>query len=174
VRFARSLRPPSLRLGPAIAAALLAGCGLRGELRGDVYRDGSVVFRIGELPAPWQRVQVADGQLAFHHRAGGTILAHATCEPHGDPSLEVLTRHLLIGIEAPRELSQAALSLDGRRALRTRVDGRLDGVAVAFDLVVLKKDGCTYDLALAAAPAVFASRRSDFERFFQGFARVPS
>jgi hypothetical protein len=174
VVLARAVRRRSLRIALAIGAGLLAGCGLRGHLRGDVYRDGSIAFRIGGLPDPWQRVQVADGQLAFHHRAGGTILAHASCDVRGDPSLEVLTRHLLIGIEAPRELSRAALALDGRRALRTRVDGRLDGVAVAFDLVVLKKDGCTYDLALAAAPDVFPSRRTDFERFFQGFARVSS
>lgn len=174
MRFApHRSRPPRLAV-LGVGTVLVLGCGLRGDLEGSVYRDGAIAFRIGGLSDAWQRVQVADGQLAFHHREGGTILAHATCEPDGDPSLEVLTRHLLIGVEEPRELSRAPLSLDGRRALRTRVDGRVDGVAVAFDLVVLKKDGCTYDLALASAPAQYSSRQNDFERFFQGFARVSS
>ena len=132
------------------------------------------MFRIGALPAPWRRVQIADGQLAFHHADGGTILAHATCEPRDDVSLNVLTNHLLFGIEQRRELARTPLSVDGRQALRTRLMGTLDGVAVALDLVVLKKDGCMYDLELASAPEVFALRQPDFERFFGGFARYTS
>jgi hypothetical protein len=153
-------------------AILLAGCGTRGTLSGDLYRDGPVAFRIGALPPEWRRVQVADGQLAFHHEDGGTILAHATCEARGDASLDVLTNHLLFGIEEARERSRRPLLLDGRRGLRTRVDGELDGVPIALDLVVLKKDSCTYDLELASSPDVFARRQADFERFFTGFARV--
>ena len=125
--LAKSARIPLL-------ASLLAGCGTRGTLTGDLYRDSQVAFRIGPLPPEWRRVQVADGQLAFHHDEGGTILAHATCEGRGDASLDVLTNHLLFGIEEPRERSRTPLSLDGRRALRTRVDGALDGVPIALDL----------------------------------------
>jgi hypothetical protein len=139
-------------------------------LNGAVYRDGPVVFRIGVLPTPWRRVQIPDGQLAFHHAEGGTILAHATCERREDVSLNVLTNHLMFGIEQRRELARTPLSLDGREALRTRIVGRLDGVAVALDLVVMKKDGCTYDLELASSPQVFALRQRDFERFVEGFA----
>jgi hypothetical protein len=155
-----------------ILALLLAGCATRGTLNGTLYRDGPLAFRIGALPSEWRRVQVADGQVAFHHDQGGTILAHATCEARGDASLDVLTNHLLFGIEEPRERSRTPLSLDGRRALRTRVDGALDGVPIALDLVVLKKDSCTFDLELASSPEVFARRQADFERFFFGFSRV--
>lgn len=157
-----------------ILALLLAGCGTRGSLSGTLYRNGPLAFRIGALPSEWRRVQVADGQLTFHHDDGGTILAHATCEARGDASLNVLTNHLLFGIEEPRERSRTPLSLDGRRALRTRVDGALDGVPISLDLVVLKKDSCTYDLELASSPEVFDRRQTDFERFFTGFARVSS
>jgi len=173
VSFAKTATLPLLAL-PALLALALAGCGTRGALSGNLYRDGPLAFRIGSLPPEWRRVQVADGQLAFHHADGGTILAHATCEARGDAPLDVLTNHLLFGIEAARERSRTPLSLDGRRALRTRVDGALDGVPIALDLVVLKKDGCTYDLELASSPQVFARRQADFERFFTGFARVSS
>jgi hypothetical protein len=173
VSFAITARIAALPIVPMLAL-LLAGCGTRGTLVGNVYRDGSLAFRIGTLPPEWRRVQVADGELAFHHDDGGTILAHATCEPRGDASLDVLTNHLLFGIEEAREQSRTPLSLDGRRALRTRVDGALDGVPIALDLVVLKKDSCTYDLELASSPEVFARRQPDFERFFTGFARVSS
>jgi hypothetical protein len=154
-----------------LLTCLIAACGFRGALTADLYRDGAVAFRIGPLPADWARVQVADGHLAFHHARGGTILAHATCANRADVSLDVLTNHLLFGIEDRREVSRAVLALDGRAALRTRLDGTLDGVPVALDLVVLKKDGCTYDLGLAASPAVLPQRQADFERFFRAFAR---
>jgi len=158
----------------ALLVCLLAGCGFRGDLTGTVYRDGPVVFRIGALPGAWKRVQVADGQLAFHHADGGTIMAHATCEDRADVSLDVLTNHLLFGIDQRRELPRSPLSLDGRQGLRTRLVGTLDGVAVALELVVLKKDGCTYDFQLASSPQAFALRQPDFERFVQGFARGAS
>lgn len=158
----------------SILICLLAGCGCGGKLTGAVYRDGPIVFRIGALPAPWRRVQIGNGPLAFHHAEGGAILAHATCEPRGDLSLNVLTNHLLFGIEQRQERPRTPLSLDGRQALRTRLVGTMDGVPIELDLVVLKKDGCTYDLQLASSPQVFALRQRDFERFFEGFAQGPS
>ena len=155
-----------------LLTCLIAGCGFRGQLAGDLYRDGAVAFRVGTLSADWARVQVGDGHLAFHHVRGGTILAHATCDGRADVSLDVLTNHLLFGIEERREISRIPFALDGRAALRTRLDGTVDGVPVALDLVVVKKDGCTYDLGLAAAPAVLSQRQPDFERFFRSFARA--
>ena len=161
----------ALALGAGLAAT---GCGTRGQLTGDVFRDGVLAFRIGRLPATWQRVRVSDGELAFHHAQGGSILAHATCTPRGDVPLDVLTNHLLFGFEERQELTREAFALDGRQALRTQVTARLDGVPVALDLVVLKKDGCIYDLELTSSPNVFVDRRPDFERFFRGFARLAS
>ena len=152
--------------------AAVPACQTGGRLTGDTYRDGAVAYRIGTLPSGWERVKLADGQLAFHHVAGGAIHASATCQGREDVSLDVLTNHLLFGIEDRREESRVRLELDGRTALRTRIDGTLDGVPMSLDLVVVKKDGCIYDLGLAAAPAVFAQRQRDFERFFRGFARL--
>jgi hypothetical protein len=181
-RRAQPMKPPRLRLASPetiLRAALftclvMAGCHLGGGLSGDTYRDGLVAYRIGNLPSEWRRVQVTEGQLAFHHAGGGTIVANGSCEPREDVSLDVLTNHLLFGIEDRREQSRIRFDLDGRAALRTRLAGTLDGVPVALDLVVLKKDGCTYDLGLAASPAVYPLRQPDFERFFRGFAGLRS
>jgi hypothetical protein len=154
-----------------LLVALGGACGgMRGQLVGDVYRDGPVAFRVGPLPAAWQRVQVADGHLAFHHRAGGTIVASANCDRFIDLSLDLLTNQLLYGVEGRQELGRTRIPLDGRIALRTRMNGALDGVPIALDMVVLKKDGCTYDLVLASSPKDQRLRQPDFERFFAAFA----
>lgn len=160
----------SLLLLPLLALDL-ACVQARGTLAGGTYRNGPVAFRIGPLPAEWRRVQVSDAHLTFHHRHGGAIMANASCDRRLDLSLELLTGQLLYGIEARQQTSRHRLALDGRVALRTQMSGTLDGVPVALDLVVLKKDGCTYDLALAAAPHDFGRRQADFEQFFRAFAR---
>ncbi|HEY0710327.1 MAG TPA: hypothetical protein VGG33_26195, partial [Polyangia bacterium] len=73
-------------------------------------------------------------------------------------------------VEGRRELARARLPIDGRAALRTRLQGSLDGVPIDLDLVVLKKDGCTYDLQLATSPRDFSARQPDFDRFLSAFA----
>lgn len=128
--------------------------------------------RSGTLPAGWERVRDRGDSVAYHHAGGGTIVSARSCGDADDVPLDVLTNHLLLGIEGRRELGRQALVLDGRAALRTRLDATLDGVPVALDVVVLKKDGCTVDLYLVAPRAAYADRRADFDRFAFGAVQV--
>lgn len=128
--------------------------------------------RTGTLPAAWQRVRDDGGSVAFHHTSGGTIVSAISCGDADDVPLDVLTTHLLLGIEGRRERARQEFVLDGRAALRTQLDAQLDGVPVALDLIVLKKDGCTVDLYLVAPRPAFDERRLDFERFVRGSVAV--
>lgn len=156
----------------ALLVLALAGCGPDGSFVDGVYRDREVAYRVGPLAPAWRRVRIGGGHLAFHHHDGGSILANATCERIDDVPLDVLTNHLLFGIERRAERSRTLFPLDGRSAIRTVLDGSLDGVAVTLDLVVVKKDGCVYDLQLIAGPAAYPARRPDFDRLLAGFAKV--
>lgn len=118
---------------------------------------------LGPLPAQWQPLRTGSGDRAYHHQHGGVISSRVLCQGVDDVPLDVLTNHLLFGIEERRELSRALVTLAGRAALRTRVRGSLDGVTVQMELVVSKKDGCTYDVQLISAPALFPARLKDFE-----------
>lgn len=124
----------------------------------------------GGLPAGWQRTRAGGAGVVYHHADGGTIASERTCDDADDVPLDVLTNHALIGVAQRRERSRTPLLLDGRAALRTRLDGQLDGVSVVLDLVVLKKDGCTYDLFLVAPPASFDRCRVDFDGVLARFA----
>jgi hypothetical protein len=129
-------------------------------------------YRVARLSDTWQRVRADGNGVAFHHPGGGTIALDVTCSDADDVPLDVLTRHLLIGIDPRQERSRTTLTVDGRGALRTRIDGQLDGVPVSLDLVVLKKDGCTYDLVLIAPPSLLAQRQPEFARFIGSFTQV--
>lgn len=143
------------------------------SFQNNVYRNGRVAYRIGELGEDWRRVLVQGGQLAFHHRDGGTISVAGWCKDLEDVPLDVLTNHLLFGVEVSRE-ERERITLDGRAALRTLVRGELDGVPIAMETVVSKKDGCTYDLQLIAGLSSFEKRQDDFERLVVGFATTPA
>ena len=135
---------------PLALALLVAGC---------------ATARPATLGDEWRPVRAG----GFRHADGGTIAANKVCGDADDVPLDVLTNHLLFGVEHKREHARTPLTLAGRAALRTRLDATLDGVAVALDLVVLKKDGCTYDLMLIARPDALARRQPDFDRFVAGF-----
>jgi hypothetical protein len=125
--------------------------------------------KLASLPG-WEPVRAGDAAAAYHHEGGGTIAASSTCGPADDVPLDVLTNHLLFGVEHKQERSRVPFTLAGRAALRTRLDGTLDGVPVSLDVVVLKKDGCTHDLMLIAPRSASALREPDFDRFVSGWA----
>jgi hypothetical protein len=77
--------------------------------------------------ASWQRLPDAGDRVAFHHTEGGTLAVNATCDKADDVPLDVLTNHLLFGIGDRREQVRAPITVDGRAALRTRLEGRARG-----------------------------------------------
>jgi hypothetical protein len=160
---------------PAAMMLLWACCSTVVVTR-QAYRHGRVAYQVGPLTGEWRQVRFGDEDLVFRHRDGGTIAAKGSCAagsvPIDDLPLAVLTNHLLFGISIRQDHGHTLLTLDGRQALRTHLVGELDGVPIELDLVVMKKDGCIYDLQLIAAPHEFARRQSDFDAFVQGFASV--
>jgi hypothetical protein len=164
---------PTSPLGVLPLALVLASCA-GGRFEAGVYRNGETAYRIGALDSSWLRFDLSGSNLAFRNRAGGSILVNATCQGIKDVPLDVLVNQALIGVDQKHELGRERFTLDGREALRARLAGTLDGVPLDLDLVVLKKDNCTYDLELVAGDQEFPSRDEEFWRFVQGFQQLPA
>jgi hypothetical protein len=156
----------------AIVLVALAACATS-SFSGNVFRNSETAYRVGPLDASWVRDRPSDCNLAWRNPAGGTIMVNALCEGIRDVPLDVLTNQALFGLEQKQEHSRETFTLDGRAAQRTRLSASLDGVPVELDLVVLKKDGCTYDFQLVASAKAFADREGEFWRFVQGFEQLP-
>ena len=153
--------------------ALLAGCSTGGTFGDNIYRDQQTAFRVGEIPASWHRFNLSGADLTFRNDSGGTILVNGICQGIKDVPLDVLTNQALFGVQDKVVLSRDPMTLDGRDALRTRLTGTMDGVPVELELVVLKKNDCTYDLQLVSGPGVFASLAPAFRQFVDGFRELP-
>jgi hypothetical protein len=164
------------RLPAALVLSLgisLCACAAPSRFVNQIYRRGDIAYRVGALPSAWQQVAGKGADLAFRRRDGGTIATSSQCLDVQDVPLDVLTNHLLFGVERQQERRRTPFTLDGRAALRTHLGGEVDGVPVELDLVVLKKDGCVYDLQLIAAVPQLARCQADFEAFMQGFGTLP-
>ena len=91
------------------------------------------------------------------------------CGQRGDDApLAVLTNHLLMGTTEREFDAQDTVPFDSREALHTLLRAKLDGVPMQYDIYVMKKDGCLYDLVYVAPPGRFADGAADFERFAKG------
>jgi hypothetical protein len=99
------------------------------------------------------------------------MLADATCDDKtaGRP-LNVLARHLTIGLKDRVVEDGGALTVDGRPAQRSVVRGSLDGTAVGVEAVVVKGERCVYDLLYVAPVANFDTGRGDFRAFVESFS----
>jgi hypothetical protein len=159
--------PPILVVLALVALSACSGP----ALRGDVYRDEGLAFRLGGMPPTWKRLEVKNVRLAFRDDpAESTVLVNARCgNDSDDVPLLALTQHLFILFTERETIEQQVVPMDGREAMHTVMRAKLDGVAKMFDAFVLKKDGCVYDFVVISSPAKFDSSRQAFENFVSGF-----
>jgi hypothetical protein len=141
---------------------------------GSLLRKGDVEVRLGPLPSSWRRVDVEGADLAFHDdaRASSTLFDVRCGRRDDDAPLSALTMHLIMGTTEREFETQETIPFDGREAMHSRLRAKLDGVPMEYDIYVVKKDGCVYDIVYVAPPDHFAEGTLDFERFALGVHAV--
>ncbi|MEM6787287.1 MAG: hypothetical protein AAF715_07175 [Myxococcota bacterium] len=153
-----------------------AGCGAATGLDGDLYRGDGFAFRVRppDLVDPsWKRIDHSHALAYRHEPHQSTIMVHARCDvPSDDVPLMALKNHLFLQFTEREVHAEEVVPFDGREALHTELTASLDGVPMRYDVWVLKKDGCVYDLLYAAPPERFGAGRGSFRALVDGFATV--
>jgi hypothetical protein len=160
------------RLVPLLA--LSAACG-GASFDGRVYRASDLAFRLGPVPESWRSLSVEGGaRVAFRDdTARATVMVNGRCGLDGDDvPLRSLVQHLFLHFTERRVAREASRRIDGREALETELSAALDGVSKHYLVVVLKKDGCVYDLVRVGDGAPSPRAREDFTRFVAGFTTL--
>ena len=160
-----------LDLLSALAIVIASGCGPSTSFEAGVYRDAQVAFHIDPVPAGWRPIRVSDADLVFRDAAHeASVLVNGRCIPEdGDAPLASLTEHLLMGTTERDFLLEETIPLDSREARHTVLKAKLDGVLMGYDIYVMKKNGCVYDLVYVGDPAELRAGAPSFESFAKGF-----
>ncbi len=150
------------------AVTALIGC--RGTLNGETYNKDSVGYRVVVPGEGWRRVDFADNDLAWLAASSGHVIAvNATCSDHEDPSLDVLTRHLVMGFTDREWKDRTTFTLDGREALRSKVPSSFASTSSSLELVVTKKNGCVHDFTYISPPGREGEQQARFDALVTGF-----
>lgn len=141
---------------------------------GRVFRSQDMAFELREIPGHWRSLDSSDTLLSFRDdQDQSSIAVNGRCGKDAqDVPLRALTQHLFLQFTEREVSDERLLSLDGREAMRTQLQAKLDGVRKHFIVVVLKKDGCIYDFLYVAAAQPSAQAESEFDRFVSGFATL--
>jgi hypothetical protein len=164
------------------ALLLLLGAGCSAGLIEDGVFYSTKGYRVA-IPGPtWQIVAGGGADLQLQRvepKGGGPeggreinagIVVHATCG--GNPprrTLSVLARHITFGLEGRELLDRGEVTLGGRSAWRSLIQGRLDGAPVKVEAYVMKDQRCVYDFLYVAPPEGFAAGEGEFRAFVQSF-----
>jgi hypothetical protein len=152
---------------------VLGACGSSGpagRYANGTFTRGGRSYQVGFLPESWRRIDVPHGDLAWHEPDHDAVAATtATCQGHRDAPLGVLVNDLLIGTTQRRVLLDETIPFDDREARHNVVEARLDGVPMVYDLYVMKKDGCIYDLIMACPPSSYDAVSGTWVTFVNGF-----
>ena len=172
VRLAAKFRSIGCLL--TLAFALFVGGCSAPAFNGSVYRGPGYAFRVPAPPSSWKQIDVDGKALSFVDESNGAIIAATgRCKVDGeDVPLRTLAQHLFLQFTERDVVSEEIVPFDGREALHTVVMAKLDGVPKQFDVWVLKKDGCVYDMYLIVDPQEFNDSVGPFRQFVQGFATV--
>jgi hypothetical protein len=159
-----------------LVIALSGACAHTDTFEDGVLRKGELTVHLGPQPSSWRRVDVGGADLAFRDDArAGSALFDVRCGRRDDDApLSVLSDHLVMGTTDREIESRETIPFDGREAMHTLLHAKLDGVPMQYDIYVVKKDGCVYDIVYVAPPAYFAAGVPDFERFTHGMHALSS
>lgn len=148
-----------------ILAAVSAGCAIFGGSDKLVRAKGYFV----SPPAGWRELDRGESDRAFRLKSGALATFVGSCNRNSDASLEILTRHLLIGMRSIQYQSQTRATYGGGEALVSRLKGTEDGVRFNLEVAVVKKEGCVFDFTLVSPKEIPAAESAEFQAFLRSF-----
>ena len=129
------------------------------------------------LPASgWKPLEVEGADVAMKHEVSPVAFAIFTpsrMKKEGLP-LEVLSIQLLIEIKGKKIISRERLTIGGQPALKTLLEGKLEGERVEVESYVLTRGDLVYDIVYWGRPGEFQVHHEDFQRVVESFGVASS
>lgn len=128
-------------------------------------------YYVGKLPDDWENLKTRARAASWYNALyRSTISTDVFCETTAaDRSLSSVASEIASSVEDRKVTKSSEFMLDGRGALREKVVGFVDGVPLAMDVVVTKKNNCAFNMAAVMPPEEVSNVAPVFEEFILGF-----
>ena len=117
-----------------------------------------VAFSSDEIDAGWK-----------NSSKGSSISYKSTCGDALDLPLEGVQQSMLYGIDNIKVIKSIRMTYNEREALNSVVDGKVDGVDTKMEIMILKKNRCTYMISYVAIRKSYESDQPAFQNFLKSF-----
>ncbi len=111
-------------------------------------------------------------RLWIHRINGNSISYKSSCNDPLDPSLLVLRSTTLQGIDVHQIVHSSKTTYNSREALQEHVRASIDGIPIEIELMIFKRNKCSYILSYWGKSKNFSQNRNNFKEFLESF-RVP-
>lgn len=132
------------------------------------YSDPKGHFELNLPRGDWQLLSWENVDFAlWDPKAGATIVVNWTPLKE-ELDLTTLTRHLLIAFERKQIISQDNERINGREAVKTVLEGWVEGTEVKAEVHVVRGEGELYDIIFWAPRDAFPRKVEQFHQFLLG------
>jgi len=138
------------------------------------YSDPQGYFELSIPENGWQLLSWEDVDFALWNQDEGATIVITVTPLKQDVELVILARHLLIAFERKEILSQGAVQVDGREAVKTVLEGWVEEAEIKVEAYVVKGDGVVYDIIYWAPREAFPRTVEAFHQLLAGINLLPS
>jgi hypothetical protein len=150
---------------------IVTGCVSVNLTKNQGQRSDSVTLK--DPPSPFRAQESAHlDKLWQNTKDGSTISYLSDCNNPNDPSLENIYKGIVSEIDNVRVIDSSKSNFNSREALRTIVDGFVDGIETRFELLIFKKNHCIYIITYAGVEKAYADNQRTFQQFLKEY-KVP-
>ena len=159
-----------LRISALALALFVLASGCVSVNIGGSKTERSKGVRVTEPASPYREIEGSRADGAWKNPSNGNSISYfSTCNESTDPSLETATNELFADLKNLVIKRQATTEFNGREALDSEVEGKMEGILTRVRSIVFKKNGCLYTLSHVGIAAKFDEDRKTFDGFLQSF-----
>jgi len=119
---------------------------------------------------PFEEIKSSTGDRVWLSGSTGNTISYLTeCNSNSDVKLEELLKEATAFIEQKVEIQTTYKPYNQRAAIYSLLSGQVDGVPIQVQLIIFKKNQCTYTLSYGGAYDRFKSEIEYFNTFVDKF-----
>lgn len=133
-------------------------------------RDKNYIITIPGAGKGWKPIRADKEDIALWHKQHKAMIAVISSDIENKKlSLEILNRHLFLGMTGKKIVLKEPVLVDNQKALHTILEGEMDNSKLKIDSYVIKAGDKVYDLVYWAPADSFDSVKDDFENMIRSF-----